>query len=214
MHTEINSHMSASLLDASVSGPEPETAVFSLFGPILVSIDMALRGLSAVLTMLGVIIGVGAVIIAIAIGQGSKGAVTAAIQRLGTNVLTVRSGSLNHGCIGFGAGSAQTLVPNDAKAILKECPLVLRVSPEVMQGGQVKYENQNTNVTVYGTGESYPQIGNHPVQYGRFFTAEEIDTLQRVAVIRSKTAKDLFGSMPVSANPYASAPRALMLSGF
>ena len=91
-----------------------------------VTIIMAWRGLGAnklrsFLTMLGVIIGVGAVIIAIAIGQGSKAAVTESIQRLGTNVLTVFPGSQRSGGISFGGGSSVTLKPLDGEAILKEC---------------------------------------------------------------------------------------------
>ncbi len=151
----------------------------ALFGPALVSVVMALRGLGAnklrsVLTMLGVIIGVGAVIIAIAIGQGSREAVAESIQRLGTNVLSVRPGQQRRGAISFGFGSSSTLVLEDAAAILRSCPSVGRVSPEVSQSSQVKYENKNTNVTVNGTGEAYPLISNHAPQTGRYFTEQDV----------------------------------------
>jgi len=158
---------------------------------------MALRGLSSnklrsFLTMLGVIIGVGAVIIAIAIGQGSREAVAETIQKLGTNVLTVFPGQQRRGAIGFGRGTSNTMTLEDSKAILKECPSVARVSPGVNRSAQVKYKNRNTSVTISGTGPDYPVISNHPVAEGRYFTETEMNHLRRVAAIGSQTAQDLF----------------------
>jgi putative ABC transport system permease protein len=160
------------------------------------SVMMALRGLNAnklraILTMLGVIIGVGAVIVAIAIGQGSREAVFESIQRLGTNVLTVRSGQQRRGQISFG-GQNNKLTLGDAEAILKSVPTVQRVSPTVDRNLQIKYNNKNTNVAVNGNGEFYPVISNHPVAQGRYFNASEIRSYKRVAVLGSTTAKDLF----------------------
>ena len=163
----------------------------------MVSLTMALRGLSAnklrsFLTMLGVIIGVGAVIIAIAIGQGSREAVAESIQRLGTNVMTVFPGRQQRGGVSFGWGSQNTLTLDDAKALLRECPSVAGVSPQVNRQAQVKYKNRNTTVTITGTGEGYPSISNHPLADGRYFTEAEVKQLKRVAVIGSTTSKDLF----------------------
>lgn len=163
----------------------------------MVTLLMAFRGLASnklrsFLTMLGVIIGVGAVIIAIAIGQGSREAVAESIQRLGTNVLTVFPGQQRRGGISFGFGSQNTLTLEDARAILRECPSVARVSPGVNRPAQVKYKNRNTQVTISGTGEHYPIISNHPVAEGRYFTEAEVKQLRRVAVLGSTTAKDLF----------------------
>jgi len=165
----------------------------------LVNLTMALRGLSAnklraFLTMLGVIIGVGAVIIAIAIGQGSRAAVAASIQRLGTNVLTVQPGQQRNGGISFGLGSTLTLKLADADAILKNCPSVLHVSPQINKTAQVKYLDKNTNTTIYGTSEFYPVISNHPIQEGRYISAADIKSLKRVAVLGSDAATNLFGS--------------------
>ncbi len=167
------------------------------WGPAYVTVVMSLRGLvanklRAALTMLGVIIGVAAVIVAIAIGQGSKAAVQASLQRLGTNVLTVRPGVQKKGNISFGFGSRSTLKPSDAEAVLKGAPSVGRVSPEVNGNRQVKYGNKNTSVSVNGTGEFYPLISNHPVQIGRYITPSDIRSLSRVAVLGSSTAKELF----------------------
>ena len=139
---------------------------------LLMTLVMAWRGLGAnklrsFLTMLGVIIGVGAVIIAIAIGQGSKAAVTESIQKLGTNVLTVFPGSQRSGGVSFGGGSSVTLKPADADAILKNCPSVAKVSPTVNRNAQIKYKDKNDSASVTGTGEGYPLISAHPVQYGQ-----------------------------------------------
>jgi putative ABC transport system permease protein len=163
----------------------------------MVSVIMALRGLSAnklrsFLTMLGVIIGVGAVIIAIAIGQGSREAVAASLQRLGTNVLTVFPGQQRQGQVSFGFGSVNSMKLEDAPAILKECPAIVRVSPQVNKSAQVKYKDKNTNTTIYGQGPDYPLISNHPLQSGRFFTAEEMRSYRRVAVLGSSAWTTLF----------------------
>ena len=184
---------------------EPETPTaerpVELDQPVFVPVNliMALRGLNAnklraFLTMLGVIIGVGAVIIAIAIGQGSRAAVAASIQKLGTNVLTVFPGQQRSGGISFGLGSSNKMTLKDADAILKGCPSVIHVSPQVNKTAQVKYKDQNTNTTINGVGEYYPVISNHPMREGRFLNAGDITSLRRVAVLGSDTATDLFGT--------------------
>jgi len=160
-----------------------------------VNLIMAVRGLSAnklraFLTMLGVIIGVGAVIIAIAIGEGSREAVAASLRQLGTNVLTVFPGQGRNGGIGFGAKSNMKLV--DAEAILKSCPSVSRVSPQVNKSAQVVYKNHNTNTTINGTGVDYPEINNHAVALGRYFNAQDVKSYRRVAALGSTVATDLF----------------------
>jgi len=163
----------------------------------VVTITMALRGLGAnklrsFLTMLGVIIGVGAVIIAIAIGQGSREAVAQSIQRMGTNVLTIFPGQQRAGGVSFGFGSVNTLKLDDAAAILRDCPSVARVSPQVNRGAQVKAGDKNDSTTINGTGEDYPVISNHPIAEGRYFTQAEVKAYKRVAVLGSTTAQDLF----------------------
>ena len=178
------------------AGPAPARLDLASLG--LVNLAMALRGLGAnrlraFLTMLGVIIGVAAVIIAISIGQGSRAAVAASIQQLGTNVLTIFPGQQRSGGIGFGANNKMTMA--DADAILKSCPTVQRVSPQVNKGEQVKYADKNTNTTVNGTGVGYPFISNHPIQTGHFFTDGDIKSMRRVAVLGSQTASDLFGTL-------------------
>ncbi len=165
----------------------------------LIAVRMAWRGLGAnrlraFLTMLGVIIGVAAVIVAIGIGEGSRSAVAESIQRLGTNVLTVIPGAQRIGGVSLGSGSRTTLKMADAEAILKECPSVGRISPEVNRGFQIKYENKNTNATVNGTGKDYPIISNHALKTGRYITDGDIRSRARVAVLGSDATRDLFGT--------------------
>jgi putative ABC transport system permease protein len=166
---------------------------------LLIAVRMAWRGLGAnrlraFLTMLGVIIGVAAVIVAIGIGEGSRAAVAESIQRLGTNVLTVIPGAQRVGGVNLGSGSRTTLKMADAEAILKDCPSVGRISPEVNRSFQVKYENKNTNATVNGTGKDYPVISNHPLKTGRYISDSDIRSRARVAVLGSDAANDLFGT--------------------
>jgi putative ABC transport system permease protein len=163
----------------------------------MVSVMMALRGLGAnklrsFLTMLGVIIGVGAVIIAIAIGQGARDQIAENMQKMGTNVLTVMTGQQRRGGISFGAGSQNSLKLEDAEAILKGCPSVHRVVPSVGSNAQVKATNKNTSTSINGTGEDYYIVSNHPVENGRYFTTAEVKGLKRVCTLGSQVAKDLF----------------------
>jgi putative ABC transport system permease protein len=142
--------------------------------------------------MLGVIIGVGSVIAAIAIGQGSREAAAESIRKLGTNVLTAMPGQQRKGSVSFGFGSITTMKLRDADAIRKGAPSISRVSPQVSRSQQVKYKNKNSSVNVQGTGDDYPMIANHEIQEGRFFTAGEIKSNKRVAVLGHTTWKDLF----------------------
>ena len=174
----------------------PEQVRASGFNPV--SIIMAFHGvgankLRAFLTMLGIIIGVGAVIIAVAIGQGSREAVAQSLRQLGTNVLAVYSGQQRQGGISFGMGSSTQLKPSDAMAILRECPTIRRVSPQVNRNAQVKFLDKNSSTTIYGQGNDYPDISNHHVRIGRFFTAEDVRSQRRVAVVGDTVYQDIFG---------------------
>ncbi len=163
----------------------------------MVSLTTALRGLAAnklrsVLTMLGIIIGVGAVIFAIGMTQGSKAALAESIQKLGSNVITVFPGQRRSGGANMGFGSMNTMKLEDAAAILRGCPSVGKVSPAVNRSAAVKYSNKNTTTTVYGTGEDYPVINNHYIREGKYFTASDVKSLRRVCILGSTTWKDLF----------------------
>jgi putative ABC transport system permease protein len=180
--------------------PKPEfEAASGRSGAFAISLGMAISGLGAnklrsFLTMLGVIIGVGAVIIAIAIGEGSKAAVEESIQRLGSNVLTILPGQQRRGGVSMGFGSQSTMKLTDVDLLLRSCPSVKNAYPSVNKSSQIKYANKNTSTTVNGNGPAYPLVSNHPVQYGRYFTDADVRSQKRVAVIGSTTKKDLFGS--------------------
>jgi putative ABC transport system permease protein len=191
--------MAADTVVPAPATDRPSLGTGSRAGAFLVSFTMALGGLGAnklrsFLTMLGVIIGVGAVIIAIAIGEGSRAAVAESIQKLGTNVLTVFPGSQRQGGVSFGGGSSVTLKLEDADAILKQAPSVAKVSPTVNRSAQIKYKNKNDNKSITGTGADYPTISAHYIGKGRYFDAGEVRGLKRVAVLGSNVAKDLFDS--------------------
>ena len=161
------------------------------------SIKVALEGLSANkvrsgLTMLGVVIGVGAVIAMIAIGQGAKQQTMNMIQSMGTNVLSIRSGQSRTGSVRGAMGSETTLTYDDALAIEKDCPLIVAVAPELRMNAQAKYKNMNTNTEVTGTTADYPSIRNFKVEQGRWFTDADVRSMRRVAVIGPTAAVNLF----------------------
>lgn len=164
------------------------------------SISVALEGLTAnkmraALTMLGVIIGVSAVIMMLGIGQGAREQMMSRIQQMGTNVLTIMPGQSRQGGVMFGFGSMQTLTLEDAEAIPKQCPTVDKTAPEVRSNAQVKYRNQNTSTTILGATSDYPSVRNYRVQDGRFLSASDVRSLRKVAVIGATTASDLFGDV-------------------
>jgi putative ABC transport system permease protein len=142
--------------------------------------------------MLGVVVGVAAVIIAIAIGEGSRAAAAEAVQRLGVNVITVRPGRQQVRGVRMEAGSRLNLTLEDAEAIKKQCPLIKNASPQVDDNAQVEYRNRNVNVNVDGCGQDYPDVTNHRVRDGRFFTDQEVKSHARLAVLGEEVARELF----------------------
>jgi putative ABC transport system permease protein len=152
------------------------------------------------LTTLGIIIGVGAVIAVVAIGQGASASIQAQIAQLGNNMLFVWAGSTNQGGMRGGSGSAATLMPEDVEAIERECPAVRAASPAVRANGQLVYGNQNwvASSGIQGTNEKFPDIRAWPVSSGEFFTEGDVRTAARVCVIGKTISDNLFaGSDPV-----------------
>ncbi|HJZ66812.1 MAG TPA: ABC transporter permease [Blastocatellia bacterium] len=172
---------------------------------LLLTFKIAIRALGrnklrSSLTMLGIIIGVGAVIANIAIGQGASSQVQASIANMGNNMLFVMSGSMNFGGMRGGAGSSNTLTPEDADAIERECPAVRAVSPGVRANGQLVFGNQNwvASSGIQGTNEKFPDIRSWPIASGEFFTEGDVRTAARVCVIGKTIADNLFaGNDPV-----------------
>jgi macrolide transport system ATP-binding/permease protein len=149
--------------------------------------------LRSFLTMLGIIVGVAAVIAMIAIGQGAGAQIKERISQLGANLLMVRPGAFRHGPARSAGGSRTTLVYEDALAIAQECSSVERVDAEYSRNAQVVYGNQNTNTSIDGVTPNYPQVRNFPVERGSFITDEDSRLMRRVAVLGKTVVEDLFG---------------------
>ncbi|MBI2369283.1 MAG: ABC transporter permease, partial [Deltaproteobacteria bacterium] len=149
--------------------------------------------LRSLLTMLGIIIGVGAVIAMVAIGQGANAAVQARIASMGTNVLAIWPGSTTSGGVRVGHGSIQTLSLADAWAIQREVPTVAAVAPSRRGTAQVIYGNQNWATVVLGTYPEYQIVRDWPVQAGQFFTQQEVGGAAKVVVLGQTVADNLFG---------------------
>ncbi len=146
------------------------------------------------LTMLGIIIGVGAVICTVAIGEGASDQVQQQISALGDNLIYVTAGSINSYGVHLGSQATKTLIPDDAKAILQTIPEVSRVSPGVYTGGQVVYKNQNWFTHAQGVGPDYFSIRHWPIVRGSGFTANDVDIAADVCVIGQTVATNLFGN--------------------
>jgi putative ABC transport system permease protein len=147
----------------------------------------------SLLTMLGIIIGVGAVIAMLAIGQGASRSVQQQINALGSNALMVFPSFGQTGGVRLGAGTAvRQLTADDATAIRNECPDVLAVAPVAERGGQVVYENQNWATEIVGTTPDYIVVRNWSVAEGRYFTEEEAAGGSKVAVLGQTVVENLF----------------------
>jgi len=171
---------------------------------ILNLFKVALRAIAAnkfrsFLSMLGIIIGVAAVIIMMAIGQGSKESVRQNIQQMGTNVLTIRPGAERRGGVRRDPSEMQTLKPADFEAIMKEKKFVTYVSPEVTASGQAIYGANNTTTSLYGESVEYFDIKQWPVVRGEEFTDEDIRKSAKVCVVGKTIVDELFpdGTDPV-----------------
>jgi putative ABC transport system permease protein len=150
------------------------------------------------LTMLGIIIGVGAVIAMVGIGQGAKRMIDSQISSLGDNLLTVFSGSHSHGGVRGGAGSSVDLTADDAQAILDYCPAVAKVSPMVRTGAQVVAGNLNWATSVEGYGPDFLSIRSWPLSSGSFFTDQDVRGATKVCVLGETVVDELFaGQDPV-----------------
>ena len=151
----------------------------------------------SMLTMLGVFIGVAALIAMVAVGQGANEAVRKQIERLGTNLVVVLPGAHQGGGMRGGSGSASTLTTTDAQAILHESPVVSQVSYLIRQGGQVQAGNQNWSTQIQGVSPNYPEMTNWRVDVGRAITPEDDASAALVAVIGRTVATKLYGESQI-----------------
>jgi putative ABC transport system permease protein len=160
---------------------------------------IALRALArnkmrSALTMLGIIIGVGAVIAMVGVGQGAQQQVQEQIAAMGSNILFVSSGTVNRGGTRTGWGGTKTLVYDDMLAILRECPAVAAAAPGSTTTAQVVFGNDNWSTRVTGTEPQYFDIRTWPVQQGSVFSQEDVTSSANVAVIGETVRQNLFGA--------------------
>jgi putative ABC transport system permease protein len=162
------------------------------------SVRVSLRALRAnkmrsILTMLGIIIGVGAVVAMVGIGNGASASVTSQIKGLGSNLLVVTPGQANTGGVMGGSGSANTLVMTDVAKIEGVGPAVKAVAPAVSTRVQAVFASGNTSTSVTGTTSQYAQIRNVNLARGRFISQADVDGSVRSAVLGPSVVESLFG---------------------
>ncbi len=147
----------------------------------------------AVLTALGILIGVGAVIAMVSVGQGSTAQITDRIQGLGSNLLTISAGSVVSGGVRQGFGAATTLTYDDADAIKSQIAGVVGVAPEMDSRVQARYLKNTWSTSAVGTTADYPTVRNWNVGSGAFFTEEDNRNKRNVAVLGVDVVTNLFG---------------------
>lgn len=165
---------------------------------IIVSMRIALRALKvnrmrSALTMLGIIIGVAAVIAMVGVGSGATERIQQQIQSIGSNLIIVLPGSISSNGVRLGSGAVASLTEDDAKAIATECPSVALAAPTVRGGVQVVYGNNNWATNAQGVTPDYMTIRDYTMLSGQFFTTQDVDAAAKTAVLGETVAKNLFG---------------------
>jgi len=154
---------------------------------------LARNKMRSILTMLGIIIGVAAVIAMVSVGQGAQNQVQQQIAAMGSNALFVYAGSASVHGLRMGSASVKTLTEEDRDAILKESPAVKAVAPGVSASAQIVYQNQNWSGRITGTTREYFDIRLWPMKTGMVFTDEDVETAANVAVLGTAVVDGLFG---------------------
>ncbi len=170
---------------------------------VIASMQIAFRALlinklRSVLTMLGIIIGVAAVIAMVAIGSGAQVRIQQQIASIGSNIIIVLSGSVSSSGTRMGSGFSQTLTEDDAKSLVLDCPAVQAAAPVSRGGAQVVYGNNNWGTQVMGSTPDYLTIRDLAVESGRAFTTADVDAAAKVALLGKTVSDTLFnGEDPV-----------------
>ena len=164
---------------------------------IFMTLVIALKALSrnkmrTMLTMLGMIIGVGAVITIVALGKGAQSTIEEQVKAAGTNLITINAGNFTQGGVRQGGGMSTTLTPEDAQA-LRSVPGVQYLAAGVNSRAQLIAGNQNWSSQIQGTDVELPLIRNWPTKYGSFFTSQDVNSAQKVAVLGQTVSDNLFG---------------------
>jgi len=154
----------------------------------------------SLLTMLGIIIGVGAVIALVSIGQGTQAEVESQINSLGSNLIMIMPGTSRMGGVSRGSSSINTLTMNDVGLLRKEAILVEEVSAQVRTGGQVIARGNNWSTSIEGVDPNYLKIKDWEIEEGNFFTERDKRARKKVAVLGNSVVEELFGDQsPIGA---------------
>jgi len=170
---------------------------------VIASMQIAFRALlinklRSALTMLGIIIGVAAVIAMVAIGSGAQVRIQEQIASIGSNIIIVLSGSLSSSGVRMGSGFAQTLTEDDAKALARDCPAIQAAAPSSRGGAQIIYGNNNWATQVMGSTPDYLTIRDLSIADGQAFTNADVDSAAKVALLGKTVVDNLFnGEDPV-----------------
>lgn len=164
------------------------------------------------LTMLGMIIGVAAVVLMLSIGQGAQTKINQSIETMGSNLFIVLPGATSSGGLSFGSGSVKTLTINDSIAIA-ELPSIRATGPVISGTAQLNYSARNWSAMITGTTPDYFSVGNWEIEEGTIFSESDVRSATRVAVLGSVTAEKLFGSVNPIGKTMRSANRPFLVVG-
>jgi len=154
---------------------------------------LATNKMRTTLTMLGMIIGVSAVIILVALGNGAQARIEDQIKAAGTNMITVNAGNFTLGGVRLGQGAASSLTVEDVEAIRNEVPNVQYIAAGVNARVQVVAGNQNWSTRIQGTDVDFPLIREWPIRYGSFFSTQDVNGAAKVAILGRTVGNQLFG---------------------
>lgn len=167
----------------------------SLLNTVSLAFEALRRNLlRSILTALGIIIGVGAVIVMMALGDGAKASIQQRMESMGTNVITIMAGSANVGGVRMGSGAVTTLTADDAKAIADEADGIEAVSPGLNTRTQIVAPGGNWQTQVQGAGADLTVIRDWPVESGRFFDETDVARAAKYAVLGASVRDNLFGA--------------------
>jgi len=165
----------------------------------LQTLKIALRALRtnkmrSFLTMLGIIIGIAAVIAMMAVGSGARHVISQQIASIGSNIILVLPGSTTSGGLRTGSGGAQTLTSDDVKAIINECPSVETAAPSTRSSGLAVYGNMNWSTVIMGTTPEFFDIREWGIAAGRSIEQQDVDGAAKVCLLGQTVAENLFGA--------------------
>ena len=161
----------------------------------MATVSLRINKMRSILTSLGIIIGVSAVIIMLAVGSGASKKIAKDMESMGSNLLMIRSASAKSGGVRMGSGTRPTLTMKDAQAIEAKCRGILAIAPYSSESKQLTYGNQNWSTSVGGTTMPYFMIRNYEIESGRGFLPEDNKNSTKVAIIGQTVSTELFGDV-------------------